>query len=118
MTAKIIEWLIVSSSVAMLLIVISFGSQIVRGALRGRIDALDLVIGKNGRISDEKIWTHAAKAVVLFAMLKDAADGNPDVVLQGTLFVAVAAHEVFIRIMAHRENPLPKRPSPTEEAKP
>lgn len=114
MTAAIlIEWLLTGSAIAILAVILIMGAQVVQAALRGRIDALDLVIGKNGRISDEKVWTHLGKAVLLYAMIKDTADGQPDAVLQAALFVPIAAHEYFIRRQAHRENPLDSRPAPT-----
>ena len=105
----VIEWLLMGCAIGVLIVILILAAQLVQATMSGKIDALDLVIGKNGRISDEKIWTHAGKSVLLFAMIKDAADGTPDTNLQTMLFIAIAAHEVFIRWRAHVENPNPTR---------
>jgi hypothetical protein len=102
----VIEWLVLACAISVLLLMFLFGAKIVWGAFTGRFEPLDLILGKTGRISDEKIWTHIGKALLVFAMLKDASDGHPEWSLQLTLFTALAAHEVVIRWMASREGPL------------
>lgn len=102
-TTAVIEWLLMCCAISILFVIFTFGTRIVWGGLTGKFDPLDLVLGKNGRISDEKIWTHVGKGLLVFAMIKDASDGHPDWNLQLALFVALAAHEVVIRWMANRE---------------
>lgn len=104
--SNIIEWLLLFWAVMMSVVMVVVGGQIIHGAVTGKWNANDLVIGKNGRISDEKIWTHLVKAVIVFAMIKDASSGHPDIQIQGTGFLLCAAHEVVIRWLANRENPL------------
>jgi len=102
----IISWMLLGCAVLVFGVISVMGTQIVRGAISGRWNANDLILGKNGKISDEKIWTHIGKAVLVFVMIKDAADGHPEVVLQSVCFLCLAAHEVFIRWMSSKENPI------------
>lgn len=104
--ATIIEWILLGCAAIVVMIVLAGGAQIVKALWSGELKAVDLVRGKNGKISDEKIWTHIGKAVLVFVMIKDASDGTPDVTLQAVSFLCLAAHEVFIRWMANKENPL------------
>lgn len=106
-TAYVVEWLLMGFAIAAQLVMLVMCAYVVLGFVHGKIDALDLVRGKTGRISDEKMWTHVGKGLLVFAMLKDASDGNPNITLQVTLFTAIAAHEVVIRWMASKEPPRP-----------
>ncbi len=93
--AFLVQWLILIIASSIALIVIGIAGQVARGLLFGRLSPLDLIM-ENGRWSGSKSFNIACKSVLLYAMAKDASDGNPNWQLQVMLATTVMAHHVII----------------------
>lgn len=93
--AFVVQWLILVIAISIALIVIGLSAQVLRGIFVGDMSALDLIM-ENGRWSGSKSFNIACKSVLLYAMAKDASDGQPSWELQVMLATTVMAHHVII----------------------
>lgn len=89
----ILEWSVLEFVVVMLIVMVAALLQVMLAIVRGQVKPSRAFDGKNGMFEWKRFWTQAIKALLCYAMVKDIADGQPNLELLFMCAALVGGHE-------------------------
>lgn len=95
--AKVISFLLLMIGLGIAAFGVLIAVTLFRRTLRGELDVTHWFTDPTGKFSQSKTFTCVVKFVLLYVIIKDAADGQADPYVLGTCASLVLGHELWKR---------------------